>query len=235
MSQQARPRFNLAMLIAVLLVLTILAALVYALLDFANERGCISSGIGRCRRIVTDLRAYSADHGGKYPDAFLPDPGSSNEVFRVLLKEGVPENEMTFGSFVSPFRPDGVLGAAPDFQKALEAGENHWAMTEGLTDSMPPAIPLVYENPAVSTWPPKWNPSASGKPRPGRGWLWAGSIILGRNDSSVSVAKLESRWGSSVGLAKSEDGKDLFEAVIDPTKFPKGAVLNILQKASMAK
>jgi hypothetical protein len=45
------------------------------------------------------------------------------------------------------------------------------------------------------------------------------------------VEKLESRWGKSAGLEKNSDGKDLFEAAIDPVKFPKGVVLDVLRKA----
>jgi hypothetical protein len=33
-----------------------------------------------------------------------------------------------------------------------------------------------------------------------------------------------------VGLAKEPNGKDLFEAAIDPVKFPKGVVLDVLRK-----
>jgi hypothetical protein len=196
----------------------------------AGARGGISKGISNCRQIVSALRLYAMDHDGKYPDAFLNNPQSSNEVFRTLLKENIAEDEMIFGSFVSPYRPDGNIGTQPDYANALEAGENHWTMTAGLSESAPGEVPLVYENPATASWPPKWNPSARGTSKPGRIWTWAGGIVVGRNDSSATVEKLESRWGKSAGLKKNSDGKDIFEAAIDPVKFPKGVVLDVLPK-----
>jgi hypothetical protein len=194
-------------------------------LSYANERGQISKGIANGRHIITALRNYASDHDGWYPDAFLTNPQSSNEVFRVLLKENIVDSEMTFGSYVSPYYPDGDIGTAPDFTKALEAGENHWAMTAGLGESAPGDIPVIYENPAVASWPPKWNSRAAGKSVPGRTWSWGEGPIVGRNDSSVCVEPLESGESTAAGLAKREDGKDLFE------RAPKGVVLDVLKKA----
>jgi hypothetical protein len=211
--------------------LLLLAACAYVM-SYANERGCISKGISNCRQITNALRIYSSDHDGKYPDAFLSNPQSSNEVFRSLLKEGVIEDEMIFGSFVSPYRPDGKIGTQPDYTEALEAGENHWAMTAGLGETAPGEIPLVYENPVTASWPLKWNPSARGTSSPGRIWTWTGGIIVGRNDTSAGIEKLESRWGRSAGLEKNSDGKDLFEAAIHPENFPKGVVLDVLRRAT---
>jgi hypothetical protein len=183
--------------------------------------------ISNCRQIITALHAYAADHDGKYPDAFLTVPQNSNEVFRVLFKEGSTDNEMLFGCPVSTYVPDGNIGEGPDHAKALEAGENHWAMTTGLTDAMPGDIPLVYENAVPASIPPKWNPSAQGTHTPGR--AWDTGIFIGLNDGSASMRKLESKSGTSVGLQKEKDGKDLFEAALDPIKYPGRRVLDVLR------
>jgi hypothetical protein len=206
--------------------LLLLAGWAYVV-SYANERGNISKSISNGRQIVAALRIYASDHDGKYPDAALTAPQSSNEVFRKLFTEAVLDNEMIFGCPFSPYRPDGNLGSDPDYLNAVEAGENHWAMTAGLGETAPREIPLVYENPVTASWPPRWNPSAKGTTNPGR--TWSAGIIVGLNDSSVTVRKLESRWGKSAGLEKNSDGKDPFELAIDPVKFPKGMVLDVLR------
>jgi hypothetical protein len=197
-----------------------------------QERGNIAKAISNCRQIITALRIYSGDHDGKYPDAQVQGARTANTVFRKLFDEGVLDNEMIFGAPVSPFVPDGkiedtYLGPQDTkFAKAVEAGENHWAMTAGLNDSAPGKIPLVYENPVSAAWPPRWNADMASKPVRGR--TWKKGIIIGLNDSSVSIQPLASEHGPSVGLKPdSVAGKDAFEAAIDPKTFPKGELLNV--------
>jgi type II secretory pathway pseudopilin PulG len=206
--------------------LAILASLAVPTFGRISERGNITKGISNCRQIITAMRIYSSDHDGKYPDAELTDPQNSNEVIRKLFTEGILNNELIIGCPVSPFVPDGNIGHPDDktFSKAVEAGENHWAMTKGLKDSSPPEIPLVYENPVKPTWPPVWNADAAETNKRGRSWK--NGIIIGLNDSSVGIQPLESKKGTAVALKK-KDGKDPFEAAIDPTTFPKGEVLNV--------
>lgn len=197
-----------------------------------QERGNITKAISNCRQIITALRIYSSDHDGKYPDAFVQSPKTANTIFRKLFDEGVLDNELIFGSPVSPFVPDGkiedpYLGPQETkFAKAVAPGENHWAMTVGLNDSAPGKIPLVYENPVTAEWPPKWNADMAGKPVRGR--AWKNGIIIGLNDSSVAIQPLAAKDGSSVGLKPdSATGKYAFESAIDPKTFPKGEVLNV--------
>lgn len=206
--------------------LAILASLAVPTFGRISERGNVTKGISNCRQIITAMKIYSADHDGKYPDAALTDPQSSNEAFRLLFTEGILDNEMIFGCPVSRFVPDGSIGGRDDTARsaAVDVGENHWAMTKGVTDSSPKEIPLVYENPVKPTWPPVWNADAAETNKHGRSWK--NGVIIGLNDSSVGIQPLESKKGTSVPLKK-KDGKDLFEAAIDPTTFPKGEVLNV--------
>ena len=199
------------------LVLVIISALLMACeppYGRISKRGNITIGINNCRQIITALRLYSSDHDGNYPDHLLSDPKSSNEVFRVLFKKEVLDDEMIFGCPVSPFVPDGKIGSKPDFSRAVEAGENHWAMTVGLSDSAGGSIPFVYESPAVATWSPKWNPDAKGKLVKGR--AWSNGIIIGMNDSSVAVRPLAEKQGTAVPLKEIADGKNLFTQNDDP-------------------
>lgn len=168
-----------------------------------RSRG-ISNGIANCRQIILGLRLYAADNGGAYPDSKAPVPEESNTVLARLITAGIIEDETVFGCAPSPFKPDGKVGASPDFAEALEAGENHWAVTKGLTEQSPGGIPLVYESPADASWPPKWNADAADTAVKGRAWKGGGSqasIIIGSNDSSVELFQLASGTGTGVPLA----------------------------------
>lgn len=157
-----------------------------------------------CRQIIISLKAYAADHQGRYPDGT-----TANEAFRELIKSGQLEDERVFSAPASPFVPDNDLGETPDYGKALAPGENHWAMTKGLTDESDGNTPAVFENPAVKSWPPQWDTRIVGRAQPGRVWK-GGKIIVGRNDGSVSVEKLN-EGGRMATLAPIKDGKNLFE------------------------
>jgi hypothetical protein len=122
---------------------------------------------GNARQIVTALSIYAQDHNGRYPDADLPSASSSNEVFRRLIEEEILQDELIFGAKASKFFPDNNIGAHPDYAQALEAGENHWAMTVGVTKGSDKLTPVVFENPAVASWPPLWNADAALKPEKG--------------------------------------------------------------------
>lgn len=164
---------------------------------------------GNCRQIVAALRLYAEDHDGEYPDAHESEPSTSNDAFRILVREGILEDERVFGAKNSKFFPDNNIGEAPDFKEALEAGENHWAMTRGMTAKSISDLPLAFENPTTSGWPPSWNIDDAGKMVKGRAWR-GGKVIVGFNDGSLDVIKLESDKGTNVPPARGSDGKDVF-------------------------
>jgi hypothetical protein len=188
--------------------LLIVAWLAMPTIIVCGETGEVTKGISNCRQIVTALSIYASEHDGKYPDAFLKNPRNSNEVFRELFKEGILDNEMIFGCPVSPFVADGNIGEAPEFKQALEAGENHWAMTRGVNDRDSGSIPLVYENPVIAAWSPKWNVDA--RETKTRGRAWKNGIIIGMNDSSVGIQPLASKTGTAVPLKDLVEGQNLF-------------------------
>lgn len=168
---------------------------------------------------------YAEEHGGQYPDSIVSQR-TSNAVFRQLFVEDILDNEMIFGCPTGPFTPDGNVGSySPARLEAVKPGENHWAMTAGLSTSAQGTIPLVFENPVTATWPPTWNADAKGSSTRGR--AWSRGILIGVNDGSVEFHQLAENRGTSVPLKKSRDGKDLFELAIDPVKFPKGEILDV--------
>lgn len=158
-----------------------------------------------CHFILTSLKCYASDHDGRYPDG-----NTANEAFRELFIAGLLEDERAFTGASSPFEPDNNIGEAPNFDEALVAGENHWAMTRGVKDSDSGNTPLVFENPVRAEWPPRWNMNAAGQKKEGRAWK-SGRIIIGRNDGSVAGEMLNSTHGDAVPLKPDSTGKDLFE------------------------
>lgn len=61
------------------------------------------------------------------------------------------------------------------------------------TDKAHPKTPIVIENALGASWPPKWEYQRwFGKTLPKRGRSWGGrEIIIGRNDGSVAIEKLQ--------------------------------------------
>jgi hypothetical protein len=183
--------------------LIILLSLMCSGIFFSRASNCsegrkgISKSIFNCRQIILSMRLYAADHDGAYPDSAVPFATDSNTAFRQLIVSGSVEDEKIFGSGNSPFIPDGDIGEEPAFLRAVEPGENHWAMTRGLDEKSPPGIPLVYENPVEATWPPTWNADAAEKKIKGRSWK-GGKVIIGTQDTSVELMKLESTKGAKV-------------------------------------
>lgn len=198
-------------LLCALLVVGAIKVTFRVLADKANR----DAMIGNCRVIVTALRLYADDHDGTYPDAHASEPATSNDAFRILFVEGIVDHERNFGAKMSKYEPDENTGDPPAYEEALKAGENHWAMTKGLTTKSIPRAPLIFENPVAAGWPPMWNVDAAGKKEKGRAWR-GGKIVVGFNDGSAEVIQLESAKGSQVGPKSGADGKNMFTRVGDP-------------------
>lgn len=187
----------------------LMAAMFPPCMNVVIEKSCQSATAANCRQIATALYLYAGDHDGKYPDADASMPTTANQAFRVLICEGVLEDERIFGAMVSNFLPDNNIGEAPNRSEALVAGENHWAMTKGATDKAVPRFPLVFENPASATWPPVWNVDAARKKMRGRAWT-GGKIIVGFSDQSAELISLQSSRGTRVPPTRDAEGKDIF-------------------------
>jgi hypothetical protein len=165
-----------------------------------------------CRQIIICLKEYASEHEESYPGG-----ATANDVFRELIKAGMLEDEQIFTCPESPYVVDNNIGEAPDFTQAVQAGENHWAMTKGLSynnNTTNGNCPFVFENPAECTWPPLWL-GGQHTAVPGRTWgnkkfPNANGITVGHDDGSVSVEKLMDGKGK-VTLEPNSDGKNLFD------------------------
>ncbi len=191
--------FTLIELLVVITIIAILASLAVPTFNVINDKAQQMKGTSNCRQIIMAMKAYASDNAGAYPDS---DPGfqptTANDAFRLLLVQDILQDERIFGCPASRYQPDGNIGMAPQYAEAIMAGENHWVLTQGQTDSSSAIMPLVFENPVAIGWPPTWNADIAGQLQRGRTWR-GGKVIIGLNDNSVSVERLEAAKGSNVG------------------------------------
>ncbi|MEQ1749724.1 MAG: type II secretion system protein [Prosthecobacter sp.] len=206
--------FTLIELLVVITIIAILASLAVPTFGVIQDMANQTSTSNNCRQIIMAMKIFAQENNSIYPDSYQnPNTGgqavTANDAFRVLLQEEVIQDERIFGAKASMYIPDGNIGTAPGYDQALQAGENHWAMTQGQTTSSNGIMPLVYENPLAPSWPPNWNCDAAGQLKPGRTWR-GGKVIIGRNDNSVGVEQLASKRGGSVGPKAMAGGYDIF-------------------------
>lgn len=189
-------------------VLVLLAGYFMPRYGLISARAYQTQASSNARQIIGLLLTYASDYEGHYPDHGRDLTSlTSNQVFRELVKEGLTQEERIFSSPLSPFVPDNDIGMEPGFEKAASPGENHWMMVAGLGNTSPSHYPLVLENAADASWPPKWqlfpSPTWWGKitrskkwPRKERGRSCEGdAIIIGHNDASVETVKLDPKAG----------------------------------------
>lgn len=223
---QKYARFTFAEWVTACVTAVLLMLFLTACWNQTSKIGNITKAINNCKQISVAIHIYASDNCGVYPDAANLPRTSSNKSFRKLFVDHILDNEVIFGAPLSDYVPDGKIGSVPDFLEALKPRENHWAMTAGLTDASYGSIPLVYENPAVASWPPLWNADLQGAPAKGRVWKGA-KIVIGLNDTSVQLMPLAAKIGSAVGLAPDKSGKNLFEKAEELDLKFKGEVLDI--------
>jgi prepilin-type N-terminal cleavage/methylation domain-containing protein len=206
--------FTLIELLVVITIIAILASLAVPTFNVIQDMANQTSTSNNCRQIIMAMKIFANDNNSIYPDTYNnPQTGgpaiTANDAFRVLIQEDIIQDERIFGAKASKFVPDGNIGTQPSFDQALQAGENHWALTQGQTTSSNGIMPLVYENPLAPSWPPQWNCDAAGQPKEGRAWR-GGKIIIGRNDNSVQVEQLATKKGPAVGPKAMAGGYDIF-------------------------
>ena len=225
-SKPERRRWSALQILVTVIVVLLLIGFAMPSFCTVNESANLSATLGNARQIGTALNLYAEEHNGRYPDADHASDSLSNEVFRRLMEENILQDEHIFGAKASKYVPDNNIGEAPRFAQALEAGENHWAMTAGVTKDSGKLTPVVFENPAVASWPPLWNADAAVeavKTLKGRTWRKA-KIIVSFHDSSVQAIQLNPKIGPAVGPERAADGKDIFTRA-----SPSMKVLDILE------
>lgn len=176
------------------------------------------STANNARQILMALQIWAKEHGGQYPSAIVPEHRrSANAVFRELFRDDILTDDRIFGAHASRFRANGVIGEPPDFLQAVQAGENHWMMVDGMTLASPGHYPLIFENALDLSWPPKWKPKFAGQLIRGRPWR-QDKIIVGFNDGHVDVIRLK----------PSGDHLTLPDEVLAPKGLPPLPTLKVL-------
>lgn len=211
-------RWSLGIIIFVAVLVVMLILLVLPTFNVIAPKANQMKATSNCRQIIIAMKAYAADHDGKYPTG-----KTANEVFRELVRADILQDERIFGCPFSGYIPDKDVGLAPDFDKAVGPGENHWMVVDGLKDDSPAFMPVVFENALEASWPPVWDgtPRESEEMRK-RGQTWNGvKIVLGMNDGVVIVEKLGGDDVRRKTFRKGDDGKSILDLV------PKAVVLDI--------
>ncbi len=207
--------FTLIELLVVITIIAILGSLAMSQFTNAQKTANQMKGVSNAKQIIIAMKQFAAQNNSLYPDQFGGVGGqqggvasTANDAFRNMFIEGIVTDERIFGcpaGFNS--KDNNNIGMAPGFSMALMPGENHWAVTQGQTDTSVGNMPLVFENPATQSWPPQWNVDLAGKVAMGRAWA-GGQIIVGRNDGSVEVVNLAAKTGLSG--PRGTNGMDMF-------------------------
>ncbi|MGV3661305.1 MAG: type II secretion system protein, partial [Prosthecobacter sp.] len=217
--------FTLIELLVVITIIAILGSLAMSQFTNAQKTANQMKGVSNAKQIIIAMKQFAAANNSQYPDSVAnAQTGgmaiTSNDAFRNMFIEGVVTDERIFGCPAGfNTKDNNNIGTAPGFGMALQPGENHWAITQGQTDTTVGNMPLVFENPATQSWPPQWNVDLAGQIQPGRAWA-GGQIIVGRNDGSVEVVNLNAKKG--MAGPKQTNGMDMF------TQASQGMMLQIL-------
>lgn len=179
-------------------VVLLLAMLAQSLYTNAARTAPQMRAVSNCKQIIIAQKQFAACNSSMYSDArqFRGVSGartislhSANEVFRRLFEEGVVDDERIFGTLESVLVPDGDIGTAPSFDRALMPGECPWMILKDQTDTSPGDVPLIIENSVDVSFPPRWNVAPDAGQKRGRAWK-GGQIVIGNNDGSVEVKNL---------------------------------------------
>ena len=157
-------------------------------------------------RIAKALRLYAEDHEGRFP---VGREGATH-AFRELIAGGYLADETPFYVPGSAWhdeapqkKPDNNIGTKPDFARALERGENHWAYVSGLTADNDPKLPLMADG-FVEGEPGRYTDDPSKK-----GGLWKGRrAIIVFVDGSALASPISAKDGFRV-LKRKKDGSQV--------------------------
>ena len=132
------------LVVGVIIIVTVLILLVPAFESELCDRSARTEALAHAKQIHIAVAEHAIDHDGLFPTAEY----DSNEAFRQLFNRRF-ESEMPFYvpgcAWHGGRKPDNVIGDPPDYAKALEPGENHWAYVTGLNNGSKGNLPLIAD------------------------------------------------------------------------------------------
>jgi prepilin-type N-terminal cleavage/methylation domain-containing protein len=218
-----RQGFTLVELLIVISIIAVLAGVALPAIGKAKETADRTASASNAGNIFKMLTLYASDNDGAYPKG----ESSSNDAFRQLFIEGIAQDEKPFKVTGSQWHsaaktngPDGDIGSAPNYEQALERGENHWAYTSGLNQTSNGNLPIIMDGFVEGQIGSYTNLKTK------KGGVWGGSnaIIVYTNGSAVQE-KLDKREykvkkkssGSEVDLFSSSYSEELStENILNP-------------------
>ncbi len=171
--------------------LVIMAALGSISIPVISKTDCGNAqtkALNNAKGIYLALKMDAGDHKGNFPgsDASGSTPANANEVFRELVPQYAPAEEMFYvkGSAWTPHPPDEDTTKG----RVLTAGENQFAFVPHLSNHSRPELPLIADGfkenePGVYTSDEK-----------AKGGAWKGkNAVVVRVDGSGKFEKLNPR------------------------------------------
>ena len=139
--------FTLIELLVVISIIAMLAAGAYAGFGAIMPKIRANNTATKLGTIHKWLSAYALDNGGAFPEG-----QTSNSALREMFKnDNYGADEMQFAIENDPYcknfnggkGPDGDKGRAPEYEQALQPGENPFAYVSGLSNSDDGRLPIM--------------------------------------------------------------------------------------------
>lgn len=203
MKTTARRRgFTLIELLVVVTIIAMLAGGAYLGYSALLPKFRSSQAASQAKNIHLWLTKYSSENGGDYPEG-----DTANLAYRELFKANAGADEKQFYisgcAYHDPATekgPDGDIGRAPEFNQALETGENAFAYVSGLTASDEGRLPIIANGFAGT--PGVWS-----KNKKDRGGVFQGKYgVVGRISGACSAVELK---GDDLMIKERAEGQEV--------------------------
>ncbi len=197
MNKKTSSAFTLIELLVVIAIIAVLASLALPVFSSVLDRAKQTKDLSNAKQIGLACKLFATDHDGRFPyqDGIVSDPPTdlanlaaaqgttSNAIFASLIPAYSQQEKIFYlaGSGWSPTVPDENTALAAN---RLEAGTNNYAYMFGLTDTMNPSYPLLFDAPMAGT---AAAPVYSTDPAtPGGVWKGKRAVVI-RSDNSGTL------------------------------------------------
>ncbi|MCB1098105.1 MAG: hypothetical protein KDN22_21215 [Verrucomicrobiae bacterium] len=163
----------------------------------------MTQAVAHAREVHLRLQEFGIDNDGEFPSG----GENSNAAFRQLFDRKF-QGERQFFVHGSAWHntlpsgrlmPDGVVGDPPNYDRALERGENHWAYVSQLNSDSKGNLPIVMDG--FSDVPGVYSDNSEE-----RGGVWEGvRAVVVRVDGSSKLAA----YGDDLRVYEKVDGMEV--------------------------